>query len=282
MKLGLMFKLLKEGAKSHAPEILTGTGIMLYGLSCYFSATSLEKCKDKVTQKKEELGVEKLPVKEAIKCCWRYAIIPGVTFGIATGCVIKSNRIKDGQIADLVKRNTALALACKGTEMALDEFEKQTKETVGEETYKEIKDKVTQKKMDETALPEELQDNTYRKTYLDNERDLYFDATYGGYFYATELEIYKAFDETNKDMAWSRNLSLGKDYKEYVPLGDLYFRLHGEPLGIGDDFGYCAEEYIHNELTYSIEPSYKTAPNGMKAFVITYPRAEPMDDLAIR
>lgn len=271
MKLSLICAALKLGLKNHTPELLIGTGIGSYALFGYLSAKSYEKCKEKISKRKEELNLEKLPAGEFVKTCGKDIIWPVAAFTVGTICVISSNNIQKATIKELVKKNATLAVACKGAEVALSEFEKQTKETVGEETFNQIRDKVVEKRMEA-----EEASSIDRKSYIDDERDLYYDGTYGGYFRATELEIYKAFEETRDDIEWAKNTSLGKDYKEYVPLGDLYFRLHGEPLGIGDDFGYYIDKFRINKLNYMIPGDSKRAPNGKMAFVIYYDKAEPV------
>ena len=275
MKLSLICSVLKMGLKNHAPELLVSAGIGCYGLFGYLSIKSYDKCKEKISKRKEELNLEKLPAGEFVKTCGKDLIWPTAAFTVGTICVVSSNNIQKATIKELVKKNATLAVACKGAEVALNEFEKQTKEAVGEETFNQIRNKVVEKRMEETPVPEEP--TIDKKSYLDNERDLYYDGTYGGYFYATELEIYKAFEETRSDLEWAKNTALGKDYHQMVPLGNLYFRLHNEPLGIGDDFGYDVEQYKYNKFDYMISNDYKTAPNGKKALVIYYDKAEPID-----
>lgn len=259
-----ILKVMKQGFNKYSTHILTGLGIGGYALTAYLSAKAYEECKRNIAKRCEELKVEKLPPKEAVKVSWKAWIFPCVTFGTSTVCILGAENI-------LFKRNTGLLMTYKATETAYAEFQRQTKEKVGEETYKQIRDKVTEKQMeaDSDKVPS-------RKTYLDDERDLYYDGSYGGYFYATELEVYKAFDETNDDIKWANNTSLGKDYHEMVPLGNLYYRLHGEPIGIGDDYGYDVEVYKHSKLDYTISDTYKSAPNGKKALVIYYDKAEPI------
>ena len=253
----------KKFFTKYSTQILTGVGIVGYGVSMYLSVKAYEECKQKLSERSEELEVEKLPTKEIVKTIWKPCILPALTFTSSTICVLGAQNI-------LVKKNAALLTAYKTSETAYAEFQRQTKEKVGEETFKQIREKVAEKQVSSEEVPS-------KKTYLDDARELYYDGTYGGYFYATELEIYKAFEQTRNDIEWADNTSLGKDYHQYVPLGDLYYRLHGEPIGIGDDFGYDVEEYRTNKLDYQISNDYKTAPNGKHALVIFYDKADPID-----
>lgn len=252
----------KRFLTKHSSEILVGIGIAGYAASMYFSAKAYKECCERIDARKKELNVDKLEAKEVAKIVWKPMLLPALTFTTSTLCVVGAQR-------KILKKNAALIAAYKTSEATLVEFQKQTKETIGEEAFNKLRETVAEKQVETTPAPE--------KTYLDDERDLYYDYTYGGYFYATELEIYKAFSETRDDIKWQVNTGLGRGYKEYVPLSNLYWRLHGEPLGIGDNFGYYCEKYITNTLDYRIGEELKTAPNGKKAQVIYYDEAEPID-----
>lgn len=258
-----ILKVTKTFFRKYSTQILTGVGIVGYGVSMYLSAKAYEECKQALSEKSKELNLEKLPAKEIVKTIWKPCVLPALTFTSSTICILGAQNI-------LLKKNAALLTAYKTSETAYAEFQRQTKEKVGEETFKQIREKTAEKQMEKEEVPS-------RKTYLDDERELYYDGTYGGYFYATELEIYKAFEETRNDIEWANNTSLGKGFHQMVPLGDLYYRLHNEPIGIGDDYGYDVEEYRINKLDYQISNDYKIAPNGKRALVIFYDKAEKID-----
>ena len=258
-----IFPFVKRLIRRNSTKILAGVGITGYFVTSIFSIRAYKECERRIEQRKEELGMDKLTTAETIKVCWKPAILPILSFTTSSICIIGAQNI-------LLKKNAALLAAYKASETTLAEFKKQTKTTVGEEAYKKIQDKVTEKQIEQVEIPN-------KKTYLDDERELYYDGTYGGYFYATELEVYKAFEETRADIEWARNTTLGTGYRQMVLLGDLYFRLHNEPIGIGDDFGYDVEKYRCNKLDYMISNDFKTAPNGKKALVIYYDKADPID-----
>ena len=258
-----ILKVTKAFFKKNSSQILTGIGIAGYAVSMYLSVKAYEECKEALSKRCEELEVEKLPAVEIAKTIWKPCALLALTFTSSTVCVLGAQNI-------LIQKNAAILTAYKTSETAFAEFQLKTKEKVGEETYNQIREKVTEKQMSSEPAPD-------RKTYLDDQRELYYDGTYGGYFYATELEIYKAFEQTRDDIEWARNTSLGKDYHQYVPLGDLYYRLHGETIGIGDDYGYDIEEYRINKIDYTISNDYKQAPNGKHALVIYYDKATPIE-----
>lgn len=255
----------KKWIFDHSTQILTVVGIVGYAGCAYLSAKGYQECCKRLDAKKRELQVEKLPVKEVVKTCWKPLAAPALTFATSTVCIIGAQNIQ-------LKRNADLLALYKGSEFALTEFKKHAKEELTEEKFKEIEQKVNEatveKQMAVTEVP--------KKTYLDSDKDLWFDGTYGGYFYATELEIHKAFDETRADLKWAEHTST-TGYHEYIPLNDLYYRLHGDPIGVGDDYGYFVDKYMSNTLDYTITGETKIAPNGKAARVFVYDRAEDVD-----
>lgn len=276
MKLGMIFKTIGGVLKKNSSGILMGAGIAGFGLSCYFSAKAYDECKNRLEKKKEEIGQDTLPITETIKVCWKPMLLPTISFISSSIMVLYSRNI-------ILKKNAALLLAYKGAETALTEFQNETKAKVGEEVFKEIKDKATEKQMQKEEVPETFN----KKTYLDSQKELYYDGTYGGYFYATPLEIERAFQEMRDELSWIRYTSdskycssgivVNKDCKEGVKLMDIYYRLHNEPLGIGDDYAYFFEDYMHSTFDYTISDTYMTAPNGARALVIYYDKAKPVD-----
>ena len=91
-----------------------------------------------IQQRKEELKIDKLPVKETIKCVWKEVIAPTVIIASAVTCVVAGNKVS-------AKRNAALAAAYTVTETALQEYQEKTKELVGEEKEKQIQEAVNKK-----------------------------------------------------------------------------------------------------------------------------------------
>lgn len=255
----------------HSSEILVGLGIIGYAATTYLSAKAYKECCDRIDARKRELEVDKLDTKEIAKIVWKPCLLPALIFATSTVCVVGAQK-------KILKKNAALIAAYKTSEATLAEFQKQTKATIGEEAFNKLRETVAEKQIEETPAPERLTVEENGKSYLDDAKELYYDGTYGGYFYATELEIYKAFAETRDDIKWQTNTGLGREFREYVPLSNLYWRLHGEPIGIGDDFGYYCDQYITNSLDYQISNEFKTAPNGKKALVIFYDKAEAISD----
>ena len=245
MKLSKIFKVIGKTLKDNSSGILMVTGIVGYGIACYFSAKGYESYKVEEEVKKEELEVEYLPVKEKTKLVVKHGWKAGLAFASSTFCVGYSRNM-------VLKRNAVLAVALKGTETALLDFKNETKAIAGEEVYNKIEKA--------TAVPEKKEEIVNNRTfYLD--KPLWRDDTYGGYFYATEAEIAKVFSK------WSNQLSKGND----ISPADLYYDLHnGEILQRGDQEEYSAADYQFTDFEYHIADYFVTAPNGERAAVIFY------------
>lgn len=252
---------LKKWLFDHSTEILLTIGITGYAGCMILSAKTYETCKNNIRKKKEELDRE-LTKKEMISVCWKPCVPLVVGFATSTACIIGSENI-------LLRKNAALAAFAKSTEIAYSELQKEAKAELGEEKYKEIQQKVDQKRAE--AETDQLK-TLDRKTYLDSNRELYYDHNYGGFFEATETEIFKAFSETNDEIKWEEHACEGDDYKSYVPLNNLYYRLHqGLSIGIGDHMGYPVGQF--NKIQYDIPGDYIIAPNGKRAMLIYYDEA---------
>lgn len=254
---------LKDFFRRNSSQILTVVGIIGYAGCAILSARAYKTCCERMEIRKKELQADKLPVKEVVKTCALPCLPAAIDFALSTACVV-------GAQSSLMKKNAGLLVALKGSESALAEVYTQTKAIAGEETYKAIREKVAEKQMTETKVPERLTIEENGNCYLDDNKTLWYDATYGGYFYATPVEVERIFSQKRQVLQGDR-FGGGEDFD----MGDLYFDLHGEPIGIGDDFEYRAEDYLHQTFDYMDSGDYKTAPNGKPAKCIYYDKAKP-------
>ena len=245
MKLSNLFKTIGRSVKSNSSSILIVTGIVGYGIACYFSAKGYESYKAEEKTKKEELKVDILPTKEKAKLVVKHGWKAGLAYASSTFCVGYSHH-------SMLKQNALLAVALKGTETALLDFKNETKAIAGEEVYKKIESA--------TSVPDKPTEVTDGRTFYLS-KPLWRDDTYGGYFYATQADIDKVF------FKWSNQLSKGID----VSPADVYYDLHnGEILQRGDQEEYLASDYQFTDFEYHIADYYVTAPNGERATVIFY------------
>lgn len=245
----MIFKTIQKALQRNASTILIWTGIFGFGVSCVATAKAYTECKELVKKKKEELKVDKLPVKEVVKTCWKPCVLPLLTFSTSTICVLGSRNI-------ILKEKAALAALYKATETALTEFKNETKREVGEETFRKIQSEAAANKA--AANPDPI---IYKELPIDE--TLYYDDTYGGYFYSTDVKINKAFENARK--------KLNSAFDNTLLASELYYDLHnGETMTVGENLEYRAEDYIHRDLDVIYGDYWKIAPNGRRAVPIFY------------
>lgn len=151
MRFGRIFRGIGPFAKKHSTPILVGTGLIgmtaalvLVAKETVAAQEELEELKE---QKKEELAletVEEVPVtkKEVVKTVWKCYIPSAIVFVSSVGCILASHKVRSGREAALLGiANTSLS--------TLAEYKNVVKETVGEEAWSKIEDKVETKRVED-------------------------------------------------------------------------------------------------------------------------------------
>lgn len=249
----MIFQSIGKFIKKNASGLLTLTGIFGFGVSCYATAKAYQECKERIKAKKEELQVEKLPVKEVVKVCWKPCVRPLLAFSTSTICILGARNI-------LLKEKAAYAALYKATETALAEFKAETKKEVGAETFKKIEQQAVTNQAKKSQAPIDS-----GEIFLD--RPLFYDTFQDKYFRSTDRAIQDTFHDFHNRMT-DRD-----SFEDFIPYSDLYYELYGSTACKLDyaNMGYYSEEYSHrNPFRVSFGDYYITAPNGERAIPITY------------
>lgn len=244
----------------NSTKILLTLGIFGYGYSCYSFAKSYETCKKRINARKAELEVEKLPVKEVVKTCWKPMALPMISFATSSACVLEAYNIT-------LKEKVAYAAMYKTSEMAFSEFKKETKKAVGDEVYKQIQDKATENQAQNSTQTVILND---QRTI---EKNRYYDEKLDKFFWSTDMEIINAFQRLN-------NRLIDKfSFEDFVPFKDLYMDIYdGRSFGSGDDLGYYAKDYsASHPLEVTFGDYFVPAPDGGRAIPIFYDSPKPWE-----
>ena len=119
------------------------TILLVLGIGGCISATVIAvketpKAVKLLEERKKELEVEKLDVKEVVKTTWKLYLPVVVTGGLAVACVIASHGINE-------KRRAALATAYTIAETSMLEYRDRVKKEIGEQKEFEIQDQVNEK-----------------------------------------------------------------------------------------------------------------------------------------
>jgi len=115
------------------PGILLGLGIGCMIMSTIEGILYAPDARDAVEEKKEELGVDKLPAGELIKTVAPYYGPSAVLTAVGTGCILASNN----KVVDIASGEALMALAADRTAR---EYREKTKEIVGAKKEQQIRE----------------------------------------------------------------------------------------------------------------------------------------------
>lgn len=176
--------------KEHSPEILIGAGVVGMCTSTVLAVKATPKALTLIKEKEEELDVTHLTKKEIVQATWKqYA--PSVGVGVlSVACII-------GGTSKSIKRNTALATVYALSESTLKEYQRKTKEIVGEEKAREIDRQVAKSRAKEKQIVIQNRDSEYvhHTSFGDN---LIYDTMSGRYFRSSTNAIEAAVNSVNK------------------------------------------------------------------------------------
>lgn len=240
-----VFEASKVALKAHSPEVLTGIGIVGFVTTIVLAVKATPKALDAIEERKDELNYgahERLPVKEIVKSCWKCYTPAALLAAASTGCVI-------GGVSTSLRRTAAMATIAKVAETTLQEYSQKVVEEIGEEKEQKIKNEAKKSAVEKIEAAR-------KSKHLDNETRLYCDGYLKHEFYATPVEIERAFGELNRI----------KDLYEYFSLNDFYSCLRSDTCPAGEDLGWCAAD---GAITYTTTDSTITY-DGRPALVIDF------------
>lgn len=218
-------ELAKKGAtecKKSAPALMIFAGTILFGITI---ASSIKETRRAVEEEKE--FTEETTTKDKVMTYGKiYA--PTIAFGTASlVCVCAGNWM-------YVKRLGAIAAAYKITESAYKDYKDEVLEFIGEKKEKEVKDRVAQKRVNEST-PNEIADVKPGKT-------LCYDTVFGRYFESDIESIRQAVNQLNYE--------LGHGAYNYISVNDFWEAIGLEPADMGDRLGWHSDFGLI-EVTYS-------------------------------
>lgn len=140
MNLQSMARQALRSLKKHSPGILTGLGVAGLFATTVMAIEATPKALKLIEERKQELQVEKLTVKETVKTAWKCYIPSAVTAITSTACIVGASTVN-------AKRNAALATAYTISETAAREYKEKVVEAVGEKKEQLIRDEVAKEKI---------------------------------------------------------------------------------------------------------------------------------------
>ncbi len=249
---------LKPFMVKHEPEILTGLGIAGLVFSTIWGVKATISAVKAAEDKKKELKVEKLPVKETIKTTWKFYIPVVVSSAVSIPCIIGGNRIYS-------KRNAALAAAYTISETALQTYQDKVKEIVGEKKTQEIQESISSDKVAET-----YSQNKGNIVITGDGDSLFYEPITDRYFKSNWNRILKAANELNAEATGS--------LCGCITLSDWFNKLGLPSTDISDELGWSIEKKgVRGLIDVSIS-SHLTEDNVACGAIYYVNRPEHIDD----
>lgn len=220
----------------HSPEILIGLGITGMITTTILAVKATPKALQLIENRKEELEVETLTPLETVKTTWKCYIPAAITGSVATACLIGSHSVN-------AKRNAALATAYKLSETAFTEYRESVAETIGEKKEKAVRDKVSEKQIEQNPV------NKTEVIVTGKGNTLFFEPLSHRYFYSDMEKIKRAENNLNKEI-------ICDPFDAGVTVNDFYAEIGIPGTATGDNLGW--------KLGYLIDiyPSAQMAEEG--------------------
>lgn len=234
-------KTVKRGFGKRSPEILLGIGIASGITTTILAVKATPKALQLIEDAKFEKATtwneehqdahvravsEKLTKPEIVKIVWK-CYIPAAISGVASiACLLGSHSVN-------AKRNAALATAYKLSETALNEYREKVVEEIGEDKEKVIRDKVSQKHLDEKPVSKS------EVIVTGTGKQLCYDGISGRYFESDIQTIRAAVNKINETMV----------YEMYAALNDFYNEIGLSNTDMGDELGWNIDDGLL-EISY--------------------------------
>lgn len=223
-------KTVQNGIVKHSPEILTGLGIGGMFTATILAVKETPKALKTIEEVKAKEHKEELTAAETVKATWKHYIPAIITGASGALCIISANTIQ-------TRRNAALVTACQISTTALNEYKEKVVETVGEETAKEIRDKIVEEKKETIT-------NNPTTYIISSDEDIYiYEPISNQEFKSTTNKVEKAMIEMNK------RLTSGCEH--CISLNEFLGELRLKSSVVGNEIGWTASNVI--DLTFEAD-----------------------------
>lgn len=239
-----MIDAITKFSNENKSEIILGIGIVTGLIGGVFAWKNAPKAKEIIEDKKKEAERTNKEYSkiDVVKDTWKCWVPPVGMAGLAIGCTIASNRIKNGEKA-------ALATAYGMATTAFTEYQKKVVETIGEKKEGKIRDAIAEDHV-RTMTP------TTQVIYTGDGEYLCYDEISKTYFRSNQQKVMAAINELNHDMGFGN--------EPYKSVNDYLAGLHIPDLGVsGDKLGWSNSDLIDIRCTYA------SSESGEPCMVIT-------------
>lgn len=222
-------------ASKYSPEILTGIGVVGMGAAIVTAIKDTPKALD-IIEYEQAQNDQELTKREIIQATWKCYIPTVVMATLSASCIIGASSVS-------AKRNAALTAAYTLSEGALRSYRDRVIETLGEDKDREIREKVSSEKFNNS---QGRGDNIFITS---KGNTLCYDSAFDRYFKSDIDKINRVENELNKRMLTEM----------YISLNDFYYELGLKGTEIGDNIGWNIEDgfldiHFSSQITADNEP----------------------------
>ena len=240
------FKGMRESVQKHSPEILTGIGVagMITTTVLAVKATPKALRLIEAAEQEKEEPTDLTPI-EIVKIAWK-PYIPAVALGVcSTACIIGASSVN-------ARRNAALATAYQLSTTALSDYKEKVIETIGEKKEQTVRDKVAQKKVEETPSTKSEVVITGGGTVL--------------FLEPVSMRYFKSDVQTVRKIVNDINYRLTVGMEEYISLSEFYDEIGLSHTSTSDDIGWN----LSRDGQITIDMPAATTETGEPCLVLDY------------
>lgn len=241
MKLNTIIKPIRKFILDNSSQILTGLEITGYITAGVMMIPATQKA-TKAIEEKEYDERRELTRSEKIKIAAPYYIPAGIVAAGATGAAI-------GRLVKDQRKQAALATACSIAETSYKDLKEKTKEIVGEETYKQIEEKVVEEK-----ITQAVDESSVEITGFGN--DLFYEYESGRIYRCSKDIVMNAVGPLNEKLY---------SYNE-VDLNEYYAAIGLGGTGFGNTHEWSSED---GSIRINIDEA-KLLSNGLVAYQVDF------------
>lgn len=137
----------KQYTIEHAPQILTGIGLSALIGAGIIAVKNTPAAYAELQEKKQEQGVDKLPLFDIIKFGFKYYVVPTGMALAGSTCIISGMKIS-------TDRANAFAALAASEAVRLQNYREATREKLGQKKADEIDVETTKKELDTLGIPD--------------------------------------------------------------------------------------------------------------------------------
>lgn len=244
MNLTSALKSARVALIKHSPEILIGIGVAGMITTTILAVSETPKALRCIEEKKVELEVDELTVRETVEAAWKCYIPAAITGVLSTACIVGASSVN-------MKRNATLATAYTLSEAALREYKDKVVETIGEKKEEAIRDAIAKDKIDEHPVSKSEIIVTGKG------ETLCYDVLNDRYFRSDIDKLKRAANDVSHTML----------LEGYVSLNDFYDEIGLKRVSKGDDLGWNANR---SRDLVEIDPSAQLTEDGEPCIVLQF------------